>query len=208
VEALTHRALGVSAHGAIVTMLASATADVMFWVVRFPFETGKLRVQAMQDRSTLGAMRRLLAEGGYRPGVLYRGWQTVLWRDVPYDALEFGFYELSRTATARIRRPDAERRTAGECDDRRWESALCGALSALCASLLTTPLDVARTRVMTQPRGVLVAYAGVLDCLSKVLRVEGPRALFTGLGERAVMASVGGAIWFSVYEFVRIGPPE
>jgi hypothetical protein len=87
-ELLAHRVMRVSTHGAGVTMAASACADVMYWAFRFPTETGKLRVQAMQDKSTLAAVRRLLHEGGYKPAVLYTGWQTVLWRDVPYDALE------------------------------------------------------------------------------------------------------------------------
>jgi hypothetical protein len=200
-EAVAHRVLRCSAHGAGITMLASACADVMFWLVRFPSDTGKLRVQALQDKTTLGAMRRLLKEGGYRPAVLYTGWRTVLWRDVPYDALEFGFYELSRGALAAAR-GRARRDDAGGVD-----SALCGALSALCASLLTTPFDVARTRIMTQAAGPLVQYGGVLDCLRTIARVEGPGALLSGLRERAVMSSVGGAIWFSVYELVRLGSP-
>lgn len=87
-EMLARSALRTGAHGAGVTMLASACADVVYWALRFPAETGRLRVQALQDRSTLSAVRRLLSEGNYRPAVLYTGWQTVLWRDVPYDALE------------------------------------------------------------------------------------------------------------------------
>lgn len=103
VEKAAHAAMRTTGHGAAVTMLASACADVMYWLVRFPAETGKLRVQALQDRSTLGAVRRLLAEGGWRPGVLYSGWQTVLWRDVPYDALEVkrGRHAPPRSARAR-----------------------------------------------------------------------------------------------------------
>lgn len=87
-EMLAHRAMNSTGHGWAVTMAASACADVAYWAVRFPAETGRLRVQALQDRSTLAAIGRLLVDGGYRPSVLYRGWQTVLWRDVPYDALE------------------------------------------------------------------------------------------------------------------------
>lgn len=108
---------------------------------------------------------------------------------------------------ARLRRP-GEQRAHGQSDDRRIESALCGGASALCAAVLTTPLDVARTRVMTQRLGAPGAYLGVLDCVARVLRAEGPLALFTGLQERALMACVGGAIWFSVYELIRIGPPD
>lgn len=61
---------------------------------------------------------------------------------------------------------------------------------------------------MTQRLGAPGAYAGVLDCVVRVLRTEGPAALFVGLGERALMASVGGAIWFFAYELIRIGPPD
>jgi hypothetical protein len=121
---------------------------------------------------------------------------------------QFGFYELARTVVSRIRRPDAAQRTHGEVGPNGLECAACGAISALCASVLTTPLDVARTRVMTQAAGSVAAYRGVIDCLGQLLRTEGAGALFSGLGERAVMSSFGGAIWFSVYESIRSGPPE
>lgn len=211
-EMVAHQLTRTDTHGAGTTMLASGVADVCYWLFRFPLETGKKRVQVGADASTLGAMRRLLVEGGFKPAALYTGWRTVLWRDVPYDALEFGAYELARALLAQAARRGA---VAAAAESRREEgaeaadaeSALAGAFAALCAAVITTPLDCVRTRLITQPRGVAgaTAYTGVLDCLAKMARYEGAASLFSGLGERSVIAGVGGAIWFVVYERLRIG---
>lgn len=195
VEMLVHRLSRRATHGAEVTMLASAIADVAYWLVRFPFETVKKRVQVGRDSSAVAALRRMVREGQTRPAALYTGWRTVLWRDVPYDALEFGLYEwIRRTWTA-----------LGNGAHAGFGCTFSGALSAMCAAILTTPLDCTRTRLITLVPGVGPAYCGVVDCLRRTFREEGVASLFAGVLERAVLSGLGGAIWFTIYERIREG---
>jgi len=58
-----------------------------------------------------------------------------------------------------------------------------GVLSGLIASLVSSPFDVVKSRLMTQPfdaRGVGLHYSGMADCFVKSWRAEGLRFCFKG----------------------------
>lgn len=52
-------------------------------------------------------------------------------------------------------------------------------MAAFIASALSNPVDVAKTRLMTQKSQV---YTGMANCLATVVRDEGPGALYKGFG--------------------------
>merc|ERR1712151_470865 len=56
-------------------------------------------------------------------------------------------------------------------------------MAAFVASAMSNPVDVAKTRLMNQKaqEGVK-SYTGTIDCMSAVVRNEGPLALYKGFG--------------------------
>lgn len=56
----------------------------------------------------------------------------------------------------------------------------------LCAGMpaasLVTPADVIKTRLQVAARAGQTTYSGVVDCFVKILREEGPKALWKGAG--------------------------
>jgi solute carrier family 25 (mitochondrial S-adenosylmethionine transporter), member 26 len=70
------------------------------------------------------------------------------------------------------------------------------------AAAITTPLDVVKTRLMTQAAGS-AQYSGVADCLRQVIRDEGAAALWTGVVPRMTSIAFGGAIFFGAYEYAK-----
>ena len=81
-------------------------------------------------------------------------------------------------------------------------------MCAVQLAFFTTPFDVAKTRLMTQVKSVGEKtndfyYRGTFDCLKRVYLEEGWRALFAGVGPRVMWISLGGAAFFTAYEFVR-----
>jgi len=68
------------------------------------------------------------------------------------------------------------------------------------AGFLTTPVDVAKTKLMTQRDGY---YKNLFDCLNKVAREEGFGSLFKAAHIRVFNITFGGMVFFSSYEFVR-----
>ena len=53
-------------------------------------------------------------------------------------------------------------------------SGIAGALAGAITGVATTPLDVVKTRLMTQ--GTNKVYSGVLDCVRKIWQEETPAA--------------------------------
>lgn len=72
------------------------------------------------------------------------------------------------------------------------------------AALLTTPLDVAKTRMMTQHVDSLgnarQEYTSVRQILRSVYVTEGFAALFAGVLPRVLWISIGGFMFFGAYE--------
>ena len=135
-------------------------------------------------------MRSILASEGLRKG-LYAGYGSFLLRDLPFDAIEFVGYEQLKRLGARL----AQR----ECNG--LEISAMGAAAGVTTAVLTTPLDVVKTRLMTQ--GSVRAYAGIADCCLKIAREEGAAAFFRGVGPRVLWIGVGGSVFFTSLEASR-----
>ncbi len=54
------------------------------------------------------------------------------------------------------------------------ETSVVGALAGAVTGVLTTPLDVIKTRMMTQ--GVSGRYSSIVDCATKIAKEEGAAA--------------------------------
>lgn len=74
---------------------------------------------------------------------------------------------------------------------------LAGAGAGVVTAICTTPLDVLKTRLMTQ--GAKKTYSGPFDCLSRILKEEGASALFK-VGLAAVIEQRCGAFYIVNYE--------
>jgi solute carrier family 25 S-adenosylmethionine transporter 26 len=107
---------------------------------------------------------------------------------------EFGLYELMKRRLAKSRGRDLV----------LWENALLGSVAGGIAAACTTPLDVVKTRLMTQTHTAAAdRYTGVADALRRIHATEGTGALFSGIGPRMLWIGIGGAIFIGSYEEFR-----
>jgi len=73
--------------------------------------------------------------------------------------------------------------------------------TAICAGYASYPFDTIRRRLQMQsekPKEQWV-YKGTADCLSKIMKTEGTRALFKGAGAKA-LRTVGSALVLVFYD--------
>ena len=82
------------------------------------------------------------------------------------------------------------------------ESDLCRAAGGIVAAALSNPMDVVKTRLMLQQAG---RQEGVLAVLARVTASKGWRGLAAGLLPRLLWVSLGGVIFFGVYERTLAG---
>lgn len=72
-----------------------------------------------------------------------------------------------------------------------------GFLAAALASFATNPIDVIKTRIMTQRDGY---YKSILDTFIKIMVKEDKYALMKGVQIRTLNLGFSGSIFFYIYE--------
>ncbi|XP_021019993.1 S-adenosylmethionine mitochondrial carrier protein isoform X3 [Mus caroli] len=157
-------------------MLAASTGEVVACLIRVPSEVVKQRAQVSASSKTLQIFLTILSEEGIQG--LYRGYKSTVLREALW----------------------AWRR--GHVVD-SWQSAVCGAFAGGFAAAVTTPLDVAKTRIMLAKAGSSTAGGNVLSAMHGVWRSQGLAGLFAGVLPRMAAISMGGFIFLGAYDQTR-----
>lgn len=174
-------------------MLAAAIGDTVGSLWLTPSEVVKSKTQAGIYSSPMSAIRAVSANG---PLYFYQGFGAALARDVPFRAIQLFLYE-------KFRRAYISRFAAASDSVSSLENLLIGAWAGTLGAIATTPLDVIRTRMMSQPVGNLATYKSVLDCVVKTFSKEGPLAFFKGVGPRVILIGPASAVFFLTYEATK-----
>ncbi|KAJ4300405.1 hypothetical protein N0V88_003079 [Collariella sp. IMI 366227] len=140
---------GVQPH--VAYLLAGFVGDFAASTVYVPSEVVKTRLQLQgrynnpyfssgyNYRGTTDAVRTIVRTEGF--SALFYGYGATLWRDLPFSALQFMFYEQAQTWAHQWK----------GSRDIGWElELLTGAAAGGLAGTMTCPLDVVKTRLQTQ----------------------------------------------------------
>ena len=170
-------------------LTAGVAAGLASSVIRVPTEVVKTRMQTGEFKHAFTALKTIVAREGARG--IFAGYGSFLLRDLPFDAIEFVTYEqLKKGYKTAVLKDERELNSA--------EHSVFGAGAGAATGLLTTPLDVLKTRLMIQ--GQNGKYKNVLDCAVKIVQEEGAGALFRGWQPRVIWIGVGGSVFFTVLE--------
>lgn len=118
---------------------------------------------------------------------------------IPFCCIQFPLYERLKLALARYR---SRTKTVAVKDLPSTDAAVCGSIAGAIAAAITTPLDVAKTRIMLSTKSALHSgYSSTLPTVARVFREEGVAALFSGVTPRVLWIGFGGAVFLGVYDF-------
>eukprot|EP00173_Palmaria_palmata_P000090 Plantae.Rhodophyta-Palmaria_palmata.ctg1041.p1 GENE.Plantae.Rhodophyta-Palmaria_palmata.ctg1041~~Plantae.Rhodophyta-Palmaria_palmata.ctg1041.p1 ORF type:complete len:232 (+),score=24.24 Plantae.Rhodophyta-Palmaria_palmata.ctg1041:31-696(+) len=173
-------------------VISACIGDSLGSLALTPAEVVKSKVQAGLYRSSSDAITNIARRGGVKG--FYQGYGAALSRDLPFRAIQLTLYESVRSRYSEwVLRRHTREMTA-------IENLLMGALTGTVTAAVTTPLDVLRTRMMSQSPGTGAAYKGTIDCLVKTVRTEGPKALCRGIVPRMALIGPSAAVFFVAYE--------
>jgi hypothetical protein len=130
---------------------AGVIADLVASPVYVPSEVLKTRLQLQgrynnphfasgyNYRGTFHALRSIVRHEGF--GALFYGFKATIYRDVPYSALQFAFYEEEQKLA---------KAWVGSHSLPLSLEIFTGASAGCLAGVITCPLDVVKTRIQTQ----------------------------------------------------------
>lgn len=132
----------------------------------------------------------LFKEGGVRS--IFRGSAATAARDVPASAAYFASYELIQRT---LQGPDRSQLSIGS-------TLFAGGMAGICNWLVAIPMDVVKSRLQAAPEGT---YTGAMDVLSKLLKQEGPMALYKGCVPILLRSFPANAACFLGFEAAMFG---
>jgi hypothetical protein len=141
---------------------AGVIADLVASPIYVPSEVLKTRLQLQgrfnnphfasgyNYRGTFHALRSIIRHEGF--GALFYGFKATIYRDVPYSALQFAFYEEEQKLA---------KAWVGSHNLGLGLEIFTGASAGCLAGVITCPLDVVKTRIQTQVLPPDFGVAGV-----------------------------------------------
>lgn len=169
-------------------IIAASIGEVVACTARVPTEVVKVRSQTTQGKSNIVIAREIILKEG--PFGLYRGFISTVIRDTPFSAIQLPIWEWFK------RRHFNKYNSVANI----YQSAFYGSLAGGVAAFVTTPLDVAKTRIMLANESDPLASGRIRDALRVIWSETGYRGLFAGVVPRMLWISVGAAIWLGSYE--------
>ncbi|KAI0126234.1 mitochondrial carrier domain-containing protein [Xylariales sp. AK1849] len=219
----------------VIYSAASATAEMASCLVLTPAEVIKQNAQMLSRKpgsggqsTSMQALRQLGGSGASRK--LLSGYTVMVARNLPFTAIQFPIFEWMRT---RIWARRSSTRNAGTGYGTKEKQSLLetgvvtgttAGLAGSFAAVVTTPMDVVKTRMMLMPgegqdvqqgaqdrNGRMIVGSGSyeqrksgLSVAREVVKERGIPGLFRGSVIRAVWTAVGSGLYLGMYEVSKV----
>ncbi|KAF8030813.1 hypothetical protein BT93_D0107 [Corymbia citriodora subsp. variegata] len=178
---------------------AGAMGNIVSSAIMVPKELITQRMQAGAKGRSWDVLLRILEKDGVLG--LYAGYSATLLRNLPAGVLSYSSFEYLKAAVlSKTKQANLE----------PLQSVCCGALAGAISASLTTPLDVVKTRLMTQVqaeatnKAAAVMYSGVTATVKQILKEEGLVGFTRGMGPRVVHSACFSAIGYFAFETARL----
>ncbi|VFQ88535.1 unnamed protein product [Cuscuta campestris] len=183
--------------------VAGMLAGVATVITGHPFDTVKVNLQkhntsadGIKYRNGLHCAARILKAEGVKG--LYRGASSSFVGMAFESSFAFGIYSQTK------------RFLQGGIDGGQPQANVIIPSAAFAGGLISfvlCPSELVKCRMQIQSSGSLLPrstrYSGPLECAIKTIKIEGVKGIFRGGFATLLRESVGNAVFFSTYEYVR-----
>jgi solute carrier family 25 S-adenosylmethionine transporter 26 len=178
-------------------LIASILGGIPSSLVAVPADLLKKRiVLETTERSWLAVSREIINKEGAKG--MFLGWQANMLKDLPFAAIKMTLYEgcksLYLTFRAKYWRQTSGVDSTNDTNLSLPEYGVVGFASGAATAVLTTPLDCVNTRIKS---GELREF-GVIRGHFEIIKRDGWKALFRGLGPRTIIISLGSSVFWSM----------
>lgn len=176
-------------------IVSSALGAAGSCIVSIPQEVIKQRLVTGVYTNFRSAVATIYKTEGVKG--FYSAWRPTVARNVPMVVATFtamDFLKHSRLQSKRNLEENANR----EVSLTVTENLLIGVASALIGSTLTHPVDVIKTRLMTQAASTALPYKSTIDCIQTIWKTEGIKSFYSGFVQRSIYTAPLWAIQFAL----------
>lgn len=194
--------------------LAASVANTVAAVFRVPYEVFKQRLQSgahsTLQETVMFTIRQEKVLGIFGSGRLL----SQILRDVPYAVLTAVLYDLMQVSLQQYVKKQQQQQQQQQFQQQlrfnsrsprlvlrsEWIDAISGAVAGGVSTLLTTPLDVVKTRLMASAQS---EFASVGAAVLRIWEQEGMFGFFRGGASRLMHKVPANALFFACYEMLR-----
>jgi solute carrier family 25 protein 38 len=176
-------------------LVTGATARVFAGFVLMPVTVIKVRYESdlYAYKSIASAARSIHAGEGLKG--FFSGFGATAVRDAPYAGLYVVFYEACKVHLNKILSKDSDGHHQSSATS-ATVNASSGVLAAGLATGITNPFDAVKTRLQLMPH----RYRNMVTATRLMLREDGLKSFFDGLGLRMGRKALSSALAWTVYE--------
>ena len=173
-----------------VHMTSGCIGETFACMARIPFEVVKQTAQTNSGFTSRTALYHVISRNGI--GGLFRGYFSLVFRDIPFAIIQMPIWEFLKSNVAKYYNKEIS----------SFQSGACGSVAGGITAAITTPLDVAKTRIILSQR--CSGYSeNPFRVIIQITKEEGMAKLFSGVTPRVAWLSCGGFIFFGAYEFAK-----
>ena len=186
--------------------LAGACSGLVATAITYPLDMLRTRLTGTlgNQGGLVSVVQGVVAGDGLRG--LYRGMAPTLFGALAYEGIKFGCYDLIKQQLAAEQQKGGRSLVSGsdyKTMNIGWKLG-CSAVAGSIAGLVLFPNDTVRKLMQMQGGGgVKIKYHGAIDCYRTVLREEGMRRFFRGLGPYLLRIVPNSVIQFQAYEMLK-----
>lgn len=170
-------------------IVAASLGELVSCAIRVPCEVVKMRAQTTESKIVV-ILEEMLVKGGLKG--IYRGFFSTVMRDIPFSIVQYPIWEKLKELHLQRKHQHVN----------ATQSAAYGSIAGAIAAFVTTPIDVAKSRIMLARNAESLASGKVIEAMRLIYQEDGIRGCFAGVVPRVIWISLGAAIFLGTYERV------